>query len=895
MGRRALAPEEVQALGLDAPTPDAPGPGPKRRPLSPEEVQALGLDAPAPAAPTGPQTTAPEAAGISALNSAALGNAPRALAFDDAMVAASGMPKGDESINADDPIKFAATAYLRAKGLLGRGAQAAKNFVNDPTGTYYRASEAYEKGLPKYREGFGQAFEDHPLASFAGGVAGGMAAGPRSIGQAALTGGVAGASSSAADPTKNPLRFLADTGLGAGLSAAGFKYPVGTGAASLGAAAFGDKVGLDPTTRLQLGLAGSLGVGMGLANRGSGALASRAEGKSDAARAQIESNLFNQDFDEAKLADRSVENVLSQRDANQKAYEGAVKDVDTNYENQLKERNAKTVESQKAHQAEVARLDKEYKDALRQYALAKQKQDRAVKATEKQNAAAGKSILSKDSRAMQDEAARRSQLEEEKGLLDKAVADYEAAQRGAVPTAATATGLTPEQISGIDRQKTQLWLENMMKLRALGQLPDEVLKNPKVAAEIERYKGLRQAEGFFDDPEAWRQKEVQQWIADKQAEMAGAKAGAATGTPGAPPVAVPDLVTGNQDLARRQVIKNALADKPELQKLAQKFRDFFDPEYLFSATQADQQLPREVAPSSEEKTFSMRGTPASAPAQGLPEIEPTVISAKQPQTSASEGNPDAIRESLAKIRATLDADPYFADKPIEKAQYLREVQALADRDFARAFAGPRPEAAPEPSSTTAPVPEGFVRHKTGLLLPKLESPPQPQYPEAPAVIPMPEKAPYPPAPEPGGPLGALPEFQGAVRQEMPDRVAAEVQAAGPRVAQAAKVGALTGFIPGAGLGALVQRPGAVSAMGAVGGAVTAVQRLLSKDPAAAARVNDALASVFNKLPSLAARYGGAAKSSLSRTQLAYYLLHDPQLANAVDQELTREPVALKAP
>ncbi len=242
-----------------------------------------------------------KAGGLAAANSGALGFGPQVLAAEDAVAAVTGHETGDTPVDLTD-LK---SLYTRVKKLRDMSNTAAARLMTSPIETLKQAHSVYKESVPKYRAGFAEQVEKHPLASFGGAVLPSLVAGvPKGAASVMIPAAVASAASnediSSGDVSAGS---LAKTGLGAGFGAVvgalGYKAPVVAGAGALGAAALGEKLGLSDAERTQLVLAGGLGVGAGLAGRFSKRNMDLTDSLDDA-RGKVQKKIVAEDHADAK-------------------------------------------------------------------------------------------------------------------------------------------------------------------------------------------------------------------------------------------------------------------------------------------------------------------------------------------------------------------------------------------------------------------------------------------------------------------------------------------------------------------------------------------------------------------------------------------------------------------
>ncbi len=197
---------------------------------------------------------AAQSAGISALDSASLGNLSSTLATQDKLRNATGFTGEGWKEPLPNPLEHPLD-FIQGLAMKGMGNQLAlSEAITHPIKTYkkWNSGDEDEKA---YQAALNKKTAELPYSSFAGGVAGGLLSGPRGAAQAALVPAV-----SAFNATKGD---LADKTFAGGvnglLGAAGFSQPLGTGAALLGLSNADDQSVLGGMTGMVGGAMNALG------------------------------------------------------------------------------------------------------------------------------------------------------------------------------------------------------------------------------------------------------------------------------------------------------------------------------------------------------------------------------------------------------------------------------------------------------------------------------------------------------------------------------------------------------------------------------------------------------------------------------------------------------------
>lgn len=310
-----------------------------------DEWRRVGDKTPAPQSKGRPALEAPvensktRAFALSGLNSAAASLGPQALAMGDAVDAIA--PRRPEE--QDETVYDLASAGKRVKGVARRTGEAIKNLATGPDGTFDKAVEAYAQSLPQYRGGFGAEYEREPVAALAGGVTGGMLAGPKSVGQSMVSAGLNAFNatepySSAPAPSQDlkwqdVLANLYATGEATALGGISFAKPITGGALSTAIAAErGDTAGM---------VGGAVGMLGGAYNRA----AKGAANKNQTARKEVGQTLVDADHDVARDVNQVVRNsqAAQKRVAREEASnkKQVLSNLDGRNENLRKEQAAK--------------------------------------------------------------------------------------------------------------------------------------------------------------------------------------------------------------------------------------------------------------------------------------------------------------------------------------------------------------------------------------------------------------------------------------------------------------------------------------------------------------------------------------------------------------------------
>lgn len=274
-------------------------------------------------------------AGVTALNSGALGLGPRLMAAQDATDAITG-PREDETVT------DISSALKRMKGVMGRNAKSSLEFIKAPIETSKKFKEAYDTSLEKNRAGFSDAVAANPKSAFVGGMAPALASVPKSaaqVGITALANALGGTSANYDDVLTGDTDALktlgSETAMSVGPAMAGFKFPGTTAATMLAAPTVAEWTGheMSPEQATQLRMSGSLGLGA----RGINALQNVAKGRSTAFAKKADAAHL-----EATAKDRAALPAANEkvRAANESVRRQVASDAQDLQENRIKKNNA---------------------------------------------------------------------------------------------------------------------------------------------------------------------------------------------------------------------------------------------------------------------------------------------------------------------------------------------------------------------------------------------------------------------------------------------------------------------------------------------------------------------------------------------------------------------------
>lgn len=140
--------------------------------------------------------------------------------------------------------------------------------------------------------------------------------------------------------------------VGGVLGGAAGAVPKAASVASLGAAAFGDKLGLDPESRVGLGTAGALGLAAPLATKVSGKIAKGAQESADEAANKVGQRILNREYKESLAPWQK-----SKREFNARKAEAKAKDAQTtlDYDAKKSEWQLKKEQAEAAQEAAKAK------------------------------------------------------------------------------------------------------------------------------------------------------------------------------------------------------------------------------------------------------------------------------------------------------------------------------------------------------------------------------------------------------------------------------------------------------------------------------------------------------------------------------------------------------------
>lgn len=627
-----------------------------------------------------PPVSALAAAGLSAANVAGLGMSSQMAAFPEGLRAAANWrddaPAGLDMVSA----------------ALGK-------FLEHPVDTFQRARHGFEDAYHRQEALRERAAAEHPYATVAGGVAGGLPAMPQSAAQAAGLGVFHGAG---ATKSFDPAEAAKQIGTNATLSTLGFGAPLSTAVATGAYALAGDGTPDEKGTALLsvapalFGAAASKGsrVVNGLADE-AGNFARAAEDKLTAphraARAKALQRLTDITEDKTRAAEAVQEQynrLLQTRqhaldtalDARgdyfdrrvQEILEGRQKDRANLNDGLLKQLNERGAEVKRGLQAESEALGKAKEaEALANYeGYQKGLQTRA-----------------------------QTEGEADKALVQAWLAEQRKAGKTSGVTGGAADGAepgpSPYQVQAKFAQLSGLPLERLMKLKAAGR---SVPETPELGAFMDQYRSS--SEEMLRDPAAWRQRELEAWIA----EQGGGARPAAPGAEPAEPTAVqaPDV-----DLLEQH---KALADRPLDQRLPRAVVERIARENGFAAPPDAAQFERTAAaPYPPAATAAAEVTAAQAPvgdAEFVPKketiqaawaagLDPLALQTGEAQVGPGMRLPKAVTRpggrQAAEATAGAPAPDPFSMTPEQRSAYILAKVDEATRSLEAARKAPAPE------------------------------------------------------------------------------------------------------------------------------------------------------------------------------------------------------------